>query len=81
MDINLEIKGEISKLSLKPDDVLVVKLHIPNLPLATFYKIAERVREQVARVFKNNKVIIHGDYMDLSIIEKDMKIDESFLPQ
>lgn len=72
IDIVLEIEGEISKLELKPNDVIMVKIS-NNLPAHAYYALASRIHEKLYNVFPDNEVIIYNDLVDISIISKEDK--------
>ena len=61
--IELTIKGDIQKLRLKKDDVVIIKLKGGNISMQQSSEINKQARE----IFPNNRVVVMPENMDILI--------------
>lgn len=77
--MNIEIE-DIKKISLKPDDVLIIKVK-ENLPTNKCIEWSKSIKELFNVIFPNNKIIILDSEVSLEIISPEKpKKEEKSLP-
>jgi hypothetical protein len=62
MQVDLKISGSIRKLSLTPKDALVISVDRPIT-----FEVSERLKSHLQKVFPDNKVIVLGPELELSV--------------
>jgi hypothetical protein len=61
--VELTIKGDIQKLRLKKDDVVIIKIKSANVSLQQSAEINKQARE----IFPNNRIVVMPENLDISI--------------
>ena len=64
----IEIK-EIAKLSVNPDEVLMIKVSRNNLPINKYTEYLTTLRDQMKELFPESRVMVYDDTVDISVVE------------
>ena len=64
----IEIK-EIAKLSVNPDEVLMIKVARNNLPINKYMEYLNNLREEMKQLFPESRVLVYDDTVDISVVE------------
>ena len=68
LDKIIEIK-EIAKLSVNPDEVLMIKVSRNNAPINKYTEYLTTLRDQMKELFPESRVMVYDDTIDISIVE------------
>ena len=63
----IEIK-EIAKLSVNPDEVLMIKLARNNLPINKYTEYLNNLREEMKQLFPESRVLVYDDTVHISTV-------------
>lgn len=64
----IEIK-EIAKLSVNPNEVLMIKVSRNNAPLNKYTEYLTELRNQIKILFPESRVLVYDDTVDISVVE------------
>lgn len=64
----IEIK-EIAKLSVNPDEVLMIKVSRNNAPINKYTEYLNNLREEMKQLFPESRVLVYDDTVDISVVE------------
>lgn len=65
-EVKLTITGDIKKMTIGPNDAILIRLNDSGITSA----IAEDVREKVKQHFPNNVVLIYGPKVEFEVLKE-----------
>lgn len=60
---------EIAKLSVNPNEVLMIKIARNNLPINKYIEYSTSLRDQMKEIFPESRVMIYDESVDISVVE------------
>ena len=60
---------EVSKLTVNPDEVLMIKVARNNLPINKYMEYLNNLREEMKQLFPESRVLVYDDTVDISVVE------------
>lgn len=64
----IEIK-EIAKLTVNPNEVLMIKVARNNAPINKYTEYLTTLRDQMKELFPESRVMVYDDTIDVSVVE------------